>query len=162
MAPSVKAAGPGDSVEINKLLSDAKIEAIRLRDDAGLMESYSRSKATWESYTELAEMIRQHVNAADKFLMVLDATRPNGSAWQQTAIDRIDPLLRELATNSETLINELKEHGNRVHSTEFQDHVKAHAELASKLAALVTDFIDYGHTKDKVEHLSHKLEVTGS
>ena len=49
-ATGVASASIGDSVEISTLLSEAKSEALQLRDDAESMQSFMRSKLSWQSY----------------------------------------------------------------------------------------------------------------
>ena len=92
-----------------RLLADAKAEAVELKDDSTDMESFTRSSLSWQSYAHKIEMIKEHVNNTGKLLSKLQAEEPNGSPWQQTAIKRIEPLLKELAANTETTINYLNE-----------------------------------------------------
>jgi hypothetical protein len=54
-------------------------------------------------------------------LAKLRDARGAGSAWQQTAIKRIEPLLKELAANTEITIKYLNENQNKVHFKEFRD-----------------------------------------
>ena len=62
--------------------------------------------------------------------------------------------------NVEATINHIsKEQGRLLNTEEHKDYLKTNAELASKMAAVVSDFVDYGQTKAKFEELSHKLEI---
>ena len=79
--------------------------------------------------------------------------------WQQTAIKRIEPLLKELADNTTATINHLNDNQAKVHTPAFTDYVKANAELATDLEALIRDFVNYGSAKEKYESLGSKLEV---
>jgi hypothetical protein len=105
-------------------------------------------------------MIKGHVNNTGKLLTKLKDAEATGAAWQQTAIKRIEPLLKELAANTEATINNLNENKTKVHFTEFKDYVKANFELATDFEALIRDFVNYGEAKEKVEHLGGKLEVS--
>jgi len=151
--------GKTDSVEINKLLSEVNDHAIQLRADSDKMAAFTRSNSSWESYAVQLNLIKDHINAAGKFLANLNSERVNGSVWQQTAIDRINPLLKELATNTEIVINKLNENPNRVHMTDFRDYVQVNADLSSGLAHTIGDFVDYGNTKTKLERLAAELEL---
>ena len=158
---TTKASEARDSAQINQLLAEAKAEAIQLRDDSGDMDSFVRSRPSWESYAGKVEMIKGHVNNTGKLLARLRDAEATGSPWQQAAINRIEPLLKELAANTEGTINHLNENRSRIHFTEFKNYVKANYELATDLEALIRDFVNYGEAKQKLDRLAEKLEITG-
>ena len=158
---NVKAAEPGDSPKITALLEDAKAEAVQLKDDSTDMESFTRSSLSSATYAHKVEMIKEHVNNTGKLLTKLQAEEYNGSAWQQTAIKRIEPLLKELASNTERTINYLNTHATRIHFSDFKDYVQMNCELATNLEELIRDFVNYGEAKQKLEVLAEKLEITG-
>ena len=157
-APTI-CSGKGDSLEINKLLSEVNDHAIQLRADSDKMAAFTRSNANWESYAAQLTLIKEHINSAGQFLANLNTERINGSIWQQTAVDRINPLMKELAANTQTVINKLNKHPDRVHMKEFKDYVQANADLSAGLAHTIGDFVDYGNTKIKLERLAAELEL---
>lgn len=156
---SMRAAESADSALINKLLADAKAEASELRTDSEDMRAFTSSKMSWESYARKVEMIREHINNTGKLLAKLKDAESTGLPWQQTAIRRIEPLLRELASNTEATINHLNGNRARVHFPAFQDLTAANLELATHLEALIRDFVSYGESKQKMEDVGRKLEV---
>jgi len=157
----VKGAELRDSPDITQLLAEAKTEAYELRRDSADLDTFVRSRLSWESHATKIEMIKEHVNNTGKLLARLKEAEPTGSTWQKEAIARIEPLLKELAGNTEATINHLNENKSKVHFTEFKDYVKANYELAVDLEALIRDFVNYGEAKGKFERLRDKLEVTG-
>jgi hypothetical protein len=161
MVPTaLKAAESGDSVQITTLLAEAKAEAVQLKDDSNDMESFVRSKLSWVSFAGKIEMIKGHVNNTGKLLAKLQDSEATGSPWQQAAIKQIEPLLKELAANTETTINYLNENKQKIHFSPFPEYVKANYELATDLDALIRDFVNYGEAKQKYDRLGKKLEVT--
>jgi len=158
---SLGAMNPPDSEQVSKLLSDAKTQTYQLREDALTMESYSRTNATWESHAATVEQMKEHINAAGRTLTKLDDARKNASPWQTTAIDRIKPLLKEIAANTQNAIQYLNKSPKRLSSNEYKDYIEANADVAEKLAGLVADFVDYGNTKNRLERLTSKLELPG-
>jgi len=157
---ALQATEPGDSAEITKLFADAKSEAAQLKNDSEDMESLVKSKLSWESYASHVELVKEHINNTGKLLAKLQNAAPTGSPWQQTAIQQIDPLLRELAANTEATINHLNENRANIHFPQFKDYVKANYDLAMDLEALIRDFVNYGEAKDKTERLGKRLDVT--
>jgi ABC-type Na+ efflux pump permease subunit len=158
---NVKAAESEDHPKITALLADAKAEAVELKNDSTDMESFTRSSLNWESYAQKIEMIKEHVNNTGKLLTKLQAEESNGSPWQQTAIKRIEPLLKELAANTEKTINYLNENKTKTHFSDFKDYVQMNCEIATNLEELIRDFVNYGEAKQKLDRLAEKLEITG-
>jgi hypothetical protein len=158
---AARAADSQDSAQISKLLADAKAEALELKHDSSEMESFTRSNSSWGAYTEQVALIKEHVNNTGKLLTKLQDAEATGSPWQQAAIKRIEPLLKELAANTEVTINHLNNNPSKIHHLEFKDYVKANFELAADLESLIRDFVNYGETKHKFERLGEKLEVSG-
>ena len=79
--------------------------------------------------------------------------------WQQAAIKRIEPALKELAANTEATIKHLTENQGKVHFPAFKDYVKANYELATDMETMIRDFVSYGEAKEKFENLGEKLEI---
>ena len=149
----------GDSKEISTLLSEAKSESIELREDAEKMESFTRSKLSWESFALKINEIRDHVNKTGDLLAKLNQVRETGSSWQQQAIDHITPALKELAENIESTIEHLNENRQLVHSKQLEDYCVLNYELAQELAALVGDYVNYGETSAKFAGLQKKVQA---
>jgi len=156
---TTSAAETEDSAQINTLLAEAKTKALDLKRDSADMESFTRSNRGWEGYASKILTIKEHINDSGKLLTKLKNTEPTGAPWQQTAIDRIEPLLRELAANTEATIDHLNNNRAAVHFPEFKNFVKANYELASDLEELIRDFVTYGESKGKFQRLQDKLEV---
>ncbi len=158
---TAKATEPQESAQIAKLLADAKSEAVELKRDSSELDSLTRSKASWKSFASKLNMIKEHINNTGKLLADLKDAEAGGSPWQRTAIKQIEPLLRELAGNTEVTINHLNEGSAKIHFPPFRDYVRANYEMAADLEALIRDFVDYGETKQKFESLGAQLEVGG-
>lgn len=162
ISPTAKAADTpvGDSEEVSRLLSDVKAEAHELERDAEDLNMFMRSSLTWESHTTKLNQIREHVNKAGRLLTELNEVRNEASPWQQKAIDEIYPLLKELADNTQATINHLSDNKDRIHvGSTFKDYVVANYDLAKELAALVTDYVDYGKHEAEFQRLQDKLQV---
>lgn len=161
MSPAIKAADRSDSDEVNKLLSDAKTEAFQLKEDAFAMEGFTRSSHEWQSHGLAVERIKAHVNEAGRIVAKLDEARGSASPWQAIAIDRIKPLLKEIAANTTTVIEHINKNPKHLFAPEYKDYLEANADAADRLSRLVADFVDYGNTKNRLERLASKLEISG-
>jgi hypothetical protein len=154
-----RAAAVADSDQVSKILSDVKMEAFQLREDADQLESFSRSSASWQSHADAIEKIRQNVNAMGRLLARLQEKRNGAAPWEQTAIDRMSPMAKELATNTTAAIEHIRKNPERLNAPAYQDYLEAVVDSAHNLAAMIGSFVDYGKTQQRLERLSTRLEV---
>jgi len=159
ISPALQAGDAKDSEQVSNLLSDAKTQAYQLREDAATMESYTRSNLGWDNHRVTVNQIRDHINAVGQTLTKLDDARGIASPWQATAIDRIKPLLREMASNTTSLIEYLNKNPARLSTKEYRDYIEANADEAAQLEELIADFVNYGNAKNRMERLAGKLEI---
>lgn len=71
------------------------------------MESFTRSNVTWESHAAKIPAIKDHVNKVGETVAKLNQASTAASPWQKAAIDRVNPMLQELAGNTTSIINHL-------------------------------------------------------
>jgi len=159
---TVKAADNPDSEQVSTLLSEAKTMAFQLKEDAATMETFTRSKASWQSHAAAIAQIKEHFNALSAQVTKLKAAKATASPWQKTAIDRIDPFLNEMSGYTEAVIEQLNKHPERLNTPEYKDYLEANADYSGDMAAMIADFVDYGRTKDRLQQLTDKLEVPAS
>jgi len=165
IAPTAYAAGAPsrDSAEVTELLSQIKSKAVTLEKDTEHLAAWTRGRQiSWQSHTTQINEIRGHINEAGKLLTRLHETRSTASPWQQEAMDRIQPLLTELADNTTTLIAHLNDSKNNVHLAEYRDSAKAGADVAQELAALVRDYVDFAQHEAEFRRLQEKLVPAAS
>jgi hypothetical protein len=153
---SVKAADE-DSTQVSTLLSQAKLEAIRLREDSNQMNDFVRSNVAWDTHAAYSSIIADDIVAMLDKINQLDKARSSGSPWQQAAIDKIKPLMKELATTMEGLAAVMLE--KPMDRTEFNEYLQANYDNAEQLAALISNFVDYGKAKHRLETTAAKLKL---
>lgn len=146
-----------DSAQASKLLQDANLSAAQLRRDSTQMETFTRSQLTWRSHATQINLIREHINKTGKILADLQNARDGAEPWQQDAIDKITPLLKEMASNTESIISHLNEKKGHTWHPEYQGYVKSNGQLAAALSKLIGDYVDYDQAKSKTQGLEHKL-----
>lgn len=148
-----------DSEEVSGLLAEAKTESIQLKQDAEEMNSFVRSKTSWQSHASKLNAIKQHANNLGELVAKMNSAKATASPWQQQSIDRITPLLRELAASVTSTIKHLSDNQNRLQHPPYPDYAATNADLASDLSQLISDYVAYGEAKHKSEDLAQKLEV---
>jgi hypothetical protein len=148
-----------DSDEISKLLVEAKSHAILAENDASELDSFARSRMTWESHVHKLRNIREHVNELGKVCKQISDIRDEGSSWQQSAIDQIDPLLREMANQLTVTINHLNDNRSHVHMSAYRGYAHANYKAAARTAQMIRDFVDYDDARSKADDLEAKLDI---
>jgi hypothetical protein len=156
----LRAAESPDSEQVSKLLSEVRSDALLLRDDAQLMESYTRSDISRETQGRTVTSVKGHVNAMGKKLAELESVKGEASPWQVSAIERIQPFLRELAGNTTLAINYINKGPTNYKTGEYKEYLEANADVANELFSLISDFVNYGNSKNRMERLGIKLEVS--
>lgn len=145
------------AADVSALLQDAKMSANQLKLDAVQMESYTRSKMNWQSHSSQISRIKEHIDRAGEIVSKLEGARGSVEQSHQTSIDRITPVLKELASNTESIINHLNKTPNHLMNPTYKEYLASNAELASELSKLVGDAVDYDTTKTKIQGLQEKL-----
>jgi len=149
-----------DSKAINDLLKEVKSHAVLASDDSETLESYTRSHTmSWEAHAHRLRTIADHANNLIRDFDKLSSMRGEGSPWQQEAIDRVDPLLKEMADHLSTTIAHFKDNKHRVNMPAFHDYVKANREYMSRTSELVSSFVEYGETRAKANGLEASLDL---
>ena len=148
-----------ENPEVTQLLADARDEAAQLSRDADEMESLIRTDVSWQTHATMLETVKDHVNQLGRITTKLEQKRDSASAWQQQAIDRMLPVLRDLATNTTAAINHLNENKSRPLVGTYPQYLKENAETAHELSDMITSFAKYGESRAKMEKLEQKLEL---
>ncbi len=157
-SPFLMAQNP-DSEQISKLLSDARSQAATAEIDADTLVAYTRSAISWETHADKLEEMRLDVNRMGKTVAELQKLRPEGSPWQQVAIDRIYPLLRDMADELTATMDHLNKHKSDINMPPYWDYAHANYDVASRTASLINDLVEYGKAKENSATLQQKLEL---
>src|SRR6267142_2673155 len=158
--PVVQAAPQEDNKEVSKLLEDIKMQAADLRHDSDQLEGFTESYASWESHAVELERMKDRINAIGKTISKLQELRSSASPWQEEAIDRIIPVAQKLASNTTAAIEHLNQSPKRLQDPQYKQYLTSNAEAARQLSNMVKDFVDYGKTRNTLERLEKRLEVS--
>ena len=148
-----------ENAGVQDLLYQSREEAIGLDRDADQMEMLVRSDLDWTTHAVYLESVKTHVNRLGQIIGKLQSERDQASPWQQQTIDRIIPMLREIAANTTKAIDHLNTNQVRPVSGDYPTWLRANAETAHELAQLISDTIDYGQTRARLEKLATELQI---
>jgi hypothetical protein len=162
LSPGIMPGQGADSEQVSDLLAQAKRHAVLLEDDAASLDAFTRSKLHWESHSLKLQEMRDHVNQLGKVVKQLTDLRPQGSHWQQKAIDEIHPLLMEMASHLTRTINHLNDNPSRIRMRAYADYVHANYEIATKTAEMIADYLAYDKAMSLAESSEARLNLPDS
>ena len=87
----------------------------------------------------------------------MHVAREDAKPWHQDSIDGITPALKQLAANTESIINHLNETPNRLKDPTYIEYLRSNAQSASQLSAAIGNVVDYDNTKTRMEEMEAKL-----
>lgn len=146
----------GSSETAAQLLSDAKSQASIVKSDLATVDFFAVS---WKSNATTLALYQKDIGALRGLAPRLDAARKTASRWQQTAIDRIIPLIQEFTTDADAELRDAGANQNRLNTPEFQEYFKLHSDLANEYSALIGSWADYAKTKDDLDRAALKIHA---
>lgn len=160
IAPVMGAVNPvTDSEKVSGYLAEAKTQAIELQKDAEEMNSFVWTNNSWQTDAWKLNSIKDHVNALGALLTKMNDVKATASPWQQDAMDRVRPMLGELATNVDAQIQRLTKNEGRFRDPIYMDYAAANASTAQEMADMISDFVAYGNAKNKADNFERDLEL---
>lgn len=148
-----------DSENVGKLLAEAKSAALAVKNDTAAMEGFTRMNVSWEAHAVAINQIKDHFNELSRVAKNLENAKGEASPWQRAAITRMTPFLDEMEGYTLAVIERINAEPRRLFTPEYKDFLAANADYAADLAIMISDFVDYGKAKEKVERLAAKLEI---
>jgi hypothetical protein len=150
-----------DSEEVFGFLAEAKTEAVQLQKSAEEMNSFEPFTTNWKTQAAKIDEVKRHVNRLGELVMKMNnAEAP--SPWQHQAIREVTPMVEELASCVTMTIYHLSENPDRLAFTSFPEYVAANAALATDIAELISDYVEYGEAKQDIEEISFELGIPRS
>lgn len=146
------------AADVSELFQSAKSSANQLKADTAQMEMFTRSKTTWQSHASQISNIKEHINRAGQIASALEEARHAAEPWHHDAIDRVTKNLKEIASNTTSIIEHLNQSPNHLWDPTYKEYLTSNAELADELAKLIGDTVDYDITRTKIQTLQERLD----
>jgi len=133
------AAPPSDSTTIAKLLQQAKTDAALANEDAEFLVSNAQSNLDPRMHAQYLRMVREHAAELFRDYYQLQAIQNKGTPQQRAAIDRLDPLLRDMATSLTTTLQTFNSHPARSNMPYFRTRIRGDWESINKVYELLCE-----------------------
>jgi hypothetical protein len=158
VTPSLQATEVGSAPDAAQLLADARTQSMQLAKDAQALQGYTTGDLNLliAGHGALMERIRQDVDKAGRLSLQMQSA---SGAAQKEGIDRVEPLLKELASILNTESMRIRRVSAVVQVPPYTDYLRASARLTSDLAWLIADVVDCADAKAKAEEIDRQIEL---
>lgn len=130
---------PSNPTVVAKLLQQAKTHAALANDDAEFLVSNAQSNFDPRMHAQYLRNVREHANTLFHDYYELQAIRDKGTLQQREAIDRLDPLLRDMATSLATTLQTFNAHPARSNMPSFRERVHRDWESIDRVYKLLCE-----------------------
>jgi hypothetical protein len=155
-AQSLNTSGEAGRLRVAQLLSDAKSSASSLKSDLATLDFFAASIGGWQTHAAILDLYQEHITSIRSQAARLESARNNGSLWQQTAVDRIIPVMQEFASSAEAAIRTSNANQTILQSSDFKRYFKLNSDQAGEFASLIAAWVDYAKTRDDLERVPQK------
>jgi hypothetical protein len=119
----------------------------------------SQPAINWASDAAEVTLMKREVAAIVPTMGALNQTRGQASPAQLAAMDRILPVVQEIADNTTKAIDFLAKHQTRLTSKQYKDYVEQSSDTSNRLASLVSQLVDYESSKTRFDLAKRNLEL---
>jgi hypothetical protein len=146
--------------QVSKLFADARTQSSQLSAD---WKSYTKqSNINWSSDTAEVAHIKEDADATAKAASALSDFRKQASPAQAATIDRIVPVMQEIADNTAKAIQFLGKNQKRLSGKEYKEYLDASADTSNQLAGIISRLVDYSSHQTRFDEAKRNLEMASN
>jgi hypothetical protein len=158
MSLALNAADAPDAV--SKLFADARTQSSQLSAD---WKSYTRqTSVNWTGDTAEVTHLKEDVDATAKTATALNDFKKQASPEQAATIDRIVPVIEEIADNTTKAMQFLGTNQKRLSGKEYKEYLQASSDTSNQLAGIISKLVDYLNHKSKFDEAKRTLELASN
>ena len=150
--------------EVERLFKEIYVNATIASQHADKLDSYTRVGSRLHSTTHADELTgaKEAMNAMGADYRKLLELRPSALPWQQSVIDRLEPVLVGMVGQTTDAIALLNEQRGPVTSQEYRDAVGSLYDYVERTRTLLSVNLDYAQAREKLNRLdgAPKPEIT--
>ena len=141
--------------EAEGLLKQIASNAAVASKHADKLDSFTRvgSRLSYETHAAELTAAKEAINAMGSDFRQLQELRPSALPWQQSLMDRMEPVLVGLASHTTAAIERLNEDRRNLPSQEYRDAVGNMYAYAGHARTLVSVNLDYAQAREKLNRL---------
>jgi hypothetical protein len=142
---------------IMKLLGDAQAQCAQL--SLQWKSDVRRLTIDWAGDAAEVAPMKGEVTAVVRTVAALNEARSHASPAQLAVMDRIVPVMQEIADNTTSAIDFLAKNQTRLTGKQYKDYVEQSSDTSNRLAVLVSQLLDYESRKARLDLAKRNLEL---
>ena len=146
-----------ENPQIAQQLADAKKLVDSLRSDLATLDFLARAEGGITGNASVLDLLNERIAALQTQATKLNAARASGSPSQQTAVERVAPILEDFATTAEAVSKAVKANQNPQNLSAFRQYMKLNAELADEYSTLISAWIHYAETRSSLDSVAREI-----
>ncbi|HEY7391162.1 MAG TPA: BON domain-containing protein [Bryobacteraceae bacterium] len=141
--------------EVDRLLRQISANAAITAKHADTLDSFTRvgSRLSYEAHASELTGAKTAINAMGADFRQLQELRQSALPWQQSVIDRMEPVVTGLAGHATDAIEKLNAERGKLSSEEYRDAVGNLHAYAEQARTLVWVNLDYAQAREKLNRL---------
>ena len=144
-------------------LKDIEESALAATDEAEHLEQFIANPAfSPESHLDKLMALKEEVNKMGREAGTLEAERDSLAPWEQQALDKTMPLLKEAAANTTNAIEYFNENKSHLWADNYHEYASHILRDSEQIAKTLKDYLKYAKAHDQERQLEQSLGVGGN
>ena len=144
-------------------LKDIEETALAATDEAEHLEQFIENPAySPESHLYKLMTLREEVNRMGRDVGSLQAERDSLAPWEQQALDKTLPLLKETAANTKNAIEYFNENRSHLWADNYHEYASHIWRDSEQIAKTLKDYLKYAKAHDQERQLEQSLGAVGN
>ena len=147
-------ADPVSARNVARHLSAFELQAADVSRSADNLLSLARNHRTnWGSHAYYLNNLRHDINQLGRLLSKLEQAKPQASAAQQSAIEKVRPHLVALADKTTEALDLLRAHSGNIRQAQYKETVADLSKHADRVYQTVDTLVDYHNASERLDRL---------
>jgi chromosome segregation ATPase len=148
--------------EETKTISELQGQAAALADQADQFRLIiANNESSRESHLSMLDTLKAEINAMGRDLQTLEAERGTLSPWQVQAVDHSQPLLKDVAANTEQAISYFNNNGH-LWTTQYREYVRNIWSDSDQISRSLKNYVALARIRDREQRLTQTIETAGA
>ena len=144
--------------EARETLKELKGVAAKAAGEAENLDYLSqRSTVSADSHTTPLMELREEVNTMGKEIATLEAQRDSLEPWEQEAVDKVVPLLKEAADNTQGAIHFFNTNRTHLWSSDYQAYAQKVESDSNQIAKTLQNYLKYEEVREAETQLQSTI-----
>ena len=148
--------------EARRTLEDLRVSAAAIEHDADQLARFaSDPQVSVESHSQNLMDIKEEINKMGREMAVLDAEHDALPEWEQQAVSKALPLLKDSAANAESALEYLNANKSHLWTETYRGYADQVRQDSEQVAKTLTDYLKLARLEGQERRLQDNLGTAG-